>query len=452
MNRKAVFLLSILVMSVMFIFAVVVGNWRDQEILQQAEIQFERKTSAYLKQMSEGFRSELLQDNIRLVRNTLSALRDESFFGEYAIFRQDELIDDSPNFRNLVNNQAYHKTIVPVHFTTGGDLKWGEIHYLTAREQLRKSATRLRPMLFLNSILISGFTVAVVWLFIALFWRSGELLLAFVDSSLAEAEIKPTTKLNFIWKPLLGRLSEIISNNKASAKKIEEYAIQKELSLLAAQVAHDIRSPLSALKIASNSTIRTPESEALLKASLQRIEDIAQNLLEAWKPIRQTFSIEQNEITKPRHKENKVFDVSESIKIVATESQMRMKESHKISIDIQPGIMNVSGNRIEFQRAISNILNNAMEAISLRIDGEIRLYLRKYATKIEISVLDNGCGIPAEIIAKLGKTGVSLGKGNQGNGLGLAHAKHFFESCGGKLQLTSSLGAGTNVSITLPIK
>ena len=68
---------------------------------------------------------------------------------------------------------------------------------------------------------------------------------------------------------------------------------------------------------------------------------------------------------------------------------------------------------------------------------------------MEITVKDNGKGIPIDLLGKLGTRGETHGK-EDGSGLGLFHARTSCEAWGGNLSIKSQLGVGTTVSISLP--
>ncbi|MEQ1666122.1 MAG: ATP-binding protein, partial [Bdellovibrionales bacterium] len=69
-----------------------------------------------------------------------------------------------------------------------------------------------------------------------------------------------------------------------------------------------------------------------------------------------------------------------------------------------------------------------------------------------LKVSDNGKGIPPEVLKKLGSENISYGKTGSasGSGIGVYHAKKIIESLGGKFNVLSNLGQGTQVDIILP--
>ncbi len=76
--------------------------------------------------------------------------------------------------------------------------------------------------------------------------------------------------------------------------------------------------------------------------------------------------------------------------------------------------------------------------------------LRKILIILQIEVKDNGCGISPDLLPKIMKGGISIGKQN-GFGLGLSYANQRVKEWGGNLNIQSQLGIGTAVNINLPL-
>jgi two-component system phosphate regulon sensor histidine kinase PhoR len=105
------------------------------------------------------------------------------------------------------------------------------------------------------------------------------------------------------------------------------------------------------------------------------------------------------------------------------------------------------------RQVLSNLIDNAIKYG--RIDGEVVINARPLdARRIEVSVLDDGPGIPAEACARIferfyrGDKARSREQG--GTGLGLAIVKHVVQAHGGEVRVESAPGAGARFSFTLP--
>ena len=103
-------------------------------------------------------------------------------------------------------------------------------------------------------------------------------------------------------------------------------------------------------------------------------------------------------------------------------------------------------NLASFKRVLSNLINNGIEATDC--NGNVTVRLECDNETINISIADNGCGIPKEIIPNITKHGFSYCKKN-GTGIGLSYAKEYIEKIGGLLVINSEIGFGTTVTIKL---
>ncbi len=209
------------------------------------------------------------------------------------------------------------------------------------------------------------------------------------------------------------------------------------------QVAHDIRSPLTALDVVLGSVTTLPEeSRILVRAATQRIRDIANNLLTRTtkEPGAGKYSVELMSSLIDQLVSEKRFQFSAKIGVEII-SELA-SDSYGIFAKVDP---------VELKRVISNLVNNSVEAIPS--DGRVVLGLVVKGESAVVSITDNGGGIAPEILEKLGESGFSHGKEgtDSGSGLGLHHAKKSLSAWGGTLCIHSELGVCTTVEITLPL-
>lgn len=102
----------------------------------------------------------------------------------------------------------------------------------------------------------------------------------------------------------------------------------------------------------------------------------------------------------------------------------------------------------EFGAVIANLINNAMEAYAERV-GVVHIICEMLNNTCVISVKDHGCGIPPQILERIGNEEVTYNKVH-GQGIGLYHAYNCLKSWGGKVEIESSIGNGTTVKLIFP--
>lgn len=204
---------------------------------------------------------------------------------------------------------------------------------------------------------------------------------------------------------------------------------------LARQIGHDIRSPLTALAIATEGvTGMPPDRKRLLDMSISRIQSIADRLLK-----------------RPTEANVETALISQLMERVVAEARIRFSARHAIHLTSQCGSTPVFArvDPTEFERALSNLINNAVEALATE-GGSVLVSLDATDRQARIRVTDTGVGIPTEIREQVGQRGFSYGK-KGGSGLGLSHARSSFEAWNGSLEIQSEPGRGTEVTLRLPV-
>ncbi|OGP54754.1 MAG: hypothetical protein A2Y65_08640 [Deltaproteobacteria bacterium RBG_13_52_11] len=110
------------------------------------------------------------------------------------------------------------------------------------------------------------------------------------------------------------------------------------------------------------------------------------------------------------------------------------------------------GNPDSFHQILSNLIKNAQEALIEKRGGEIKVGLALHNhTTVEIEVIDNGKGIPEEVLTSLGKKPFITTK-PYGMGLGLFVVETLTKGCSGSVEFAKGPGEyGTKVKISLPL-
>jgi signal transduction histidine kinase len=228
---------------------------------------------------------------------------------------------------------------------------------------------------------------------------------------------------------------------------LDRQKIEKVLIDTAAQVVHDIGSPLTAMEVAVKSLENSgadPGSTQLLKSSMLSIRNIASNLLNRYKES--DGNTLQNDVIEPRYVvlhsfveqliANKRLEWSNAGCDISFKSDLPQHTVYWVFISPS-----------QMARKLSNLLNNAWESLN-KSERIITLYLSIAHNNFKLIIEDNGTGIPIDKIPDV-LAGKSLKRG--GNGIGLSRAVEYFKSLNGSLHLESILNVGTKVILTFPI-
>lgn len=133
---------------------------------------------------------------------------------------------------------------------------------------------------------------------------------------------------------------------------------------------------------------------------------------------------------------------------------MSVGAPHHVTLDIAAGPTLVSGNEEALQQVMSNLLSNAVKYSPG--GGEIRVALQSNAERAEISVHDQGLGLPADagdkLFDKFYRVDNTDRRAIKGTGLGLAICKRIVQEHGGEIRaLSQGLGHGTTITFSLPL-
>lgn len=245
------------------------------------------------------------------------------------------------------------------------------------------------------------------------------------------------------------RMLEILQESQKELVQLEN---DRAFASVANQVAHDIRSPLTALDVISHDVDELAEDKRILiRSAVSRIKDIANNLLVTKRNFQKSLSTSVISSESKPSESPSVQLLPSLIETLVSEKRVQFRSNLQIRIETNfdantYGIFS-SIELNEFKRILSNLIDNSVEA-SL-FGGNIEIRLSAIEDQILISVTDTGRGIPASILPKLAVAGETYGK-TEGSGLGLHHAKVWLERWGGALRIISKEGKGTTVFIMLP--
>jgi PAS domain S-box-containing protein len=143
-------------------------------------------------------------------------------------------------------------------------------------------------------------------------------------------------------------------------------------------------------------------------------------------------------------------DVNEIVRSVATLSRHFIsRATSRFLLDLDPGIPKVNGYRTRLEQVVLNLLQNACQALPDPSRG-VTVRTRSCAEGITVEVSDEGRGIAAEALQRLGEAFHSTRRAAGGTGLGLYISKRIVREHHGTLEFVSELGRGTTATVRLP--
>ncbi|NVC92138.1 two-component system sensor histidine kinase EnvZ [Vibrio natriegens] len=282
--------------------------------------------------------------------------------------------------------------------------------------------------LFRNSLIMALLIIAGGWLFIR-FQNRPLLALERAAKGVGRGEIPPPI-------PEKGAL-EIRAVTRAfnqMSKGIQE--LEEDRALLMAGISHDLRTPLTRIRLATE--MMSPEESYLAEGIISDTEEcneIISQFMDYLKPVNnQTFeAVSLNDI---------VCDVASS------EGSDEREIETKIEASIKPAL----GNSIAIKRAVTNLVVNAVRygngwvKVSTGMTADNQL--------VWVTVEDNGPGIEPDQVGKLFEpfTRGDTARGSEGTGLGLAIVKRIVSQHSGSVVMRNRSEGGLIAQISFPTK
>ena len=218
---------------------------------------------------------------------------------------------------------------------------------------------------------------------------------------------------------------------------------------MATGLAHELNQPLTAITNYALGCVRRLKSNAISQDELENI------LSRIASQARRSGSIIRGLETLVRKSSalRTDIDVNESIMDVAELVDAEAAQHHaKARFELEPNLPLVLADQTQLQQVILNLVQNGCEAIQDMPESRRAVTVRtkqRGDTELEVSVSDNGRGIPEPLGERLFEPFFTTKA--QGIGMGLAISRSIVESHGGRLWATPNRGEGTTFHFTLPI-
>ncbi len=271
-----------------------------------------------------------------------------------------------------------------------------------------------------------------------------------IGEKLQEVKLgKPNTPLEWETKDEVGTLiseyNKMIKKLDDSANLLAKSEREGAWREMAKQVAHEIKNPLTPMKLSiqylehafkSNPDNIAPLMKRVSNTLIEQIDNLAH--------IANEFS---NFAKMPRAN-NEEFIVNDLVESV--HDLFKEVKDTDVFLSLPKKDYTVFADRKQLMRVLNNLIKNAVEAIPEEIDGVIKISLFERDAMSVIKVSDNGIGIPEEMKNKVFVPNFTTK--NSGTGLGLAISKNIIESVNGKIYYETEPNVGTDFFVELPIE
>lgn len=245
---------------------------------------------------------------------------------------------------------------------------------------------------------------------------------------------------------LVAEYNAMIQKLEESAEKLRTSEREGAWREMAKQVAHEIKNPLTPMKLSIQYLQHAQKSDPERAAAM--IGSVSRTLIEQIDSLTRIATAFSNFAKMPQA-ENERFLLNEAVQTtyqLFTEHQEPEEDFH---LELPEELLHVFADKNHVNRVLTNLLKNAQQAIPAERQGKIVLSLERSGEQAKISVQDNGSGISEEVQPRVFQPNFTTK--SSGMGLGLAMCKSMMEAAGGRIGFETVLGGGTTFTVTLPI-
>jgi two-component system NtrC family sensor kinase len=245
------------------------------------------------------------------------------------------------------------------------------------------------------------------------------------------------------------RIAEADREKEALTHQLLATARTAGVGELSAGLAHEINNPLAIIDTLRTWISDLAGSPSIAEADRREIIDSAQKIGDN---VERCKTITHGLLKFSRRVESAPEEVNVNALLgeLATVARARARvENAALELDLGP-VPPVWAPPGELMQVFVNVVNNAIDAVSGRPDGQVTVRSDYAGGRVVVEVRDNGCGIPAEHLTRLFQPFFTTKPPGKGTGLGLAICHGLVEKLGGRIRVASQVGKGTAFTIVLP--
>jgi signal transduction histidine kinase/ActR/RegA family two-component response regulator len=174
---------------------------------------------------------------------------------------------------------------------------------------------------------------------------------------------------------------------------------------------------------------------------------ISKSVIEASAIIRQLLQLAKPETGQPQ-----LVNLGSLVDETVTMMKFQLRAA-RVTVHTQapPEPVIVFADPAQLKQVVMNLMINALHAMARAVQPRLGLVIGRQGGFGGLDVIDNGSGIPPEIIARIFDPFFTTKGPDQGSGLGLSICRSLVRSLGGEIAVASILGSGARFTVTLPL-
>jgi len=362
----------------------------------------------------------------------------------------------------------------------------GSIRLILSLAKVNLSIAEAQKTAILLTVVILILTILVLTFFVRVVTKPVQMLVAVTDQ-VSRGDLSRLVEINQLDEigHLANTFNKMIASLRQSREEIEEYnrnleekIIERTIALeeaqaqliqsekmsaigqLAAGVAHELNNPLGGILGYAQFTLEKMKKNAAAAGLTKEAESYIRYLTDIETQARRCKNIVQNLLRFSRSSHTTEFedvDVNQVIEDTRTfvEHQLLMNQI-SLTVDLAEDLPLIQANASQLQQVFTNLIINAMHAS--RSDSQIRIESRyspavgEFGGAVELRFIDQGHGIPPEIINKIFEPFFTTKEVGKGTGLGLSVSYGIVKEHGGEIKVDSAGGKGSTFTLIFPVQ
>lgn len=245
---------------------------------------------------------------------------------------------------------------------------------------------------------------------------------------------------------LIAEYNQMIRKLEESTAKLKQSEREGAWREMAKQVAHEIKNPLTPMKLSIQHLMRVQQTQP--ERAAEMMDKMAGNLIEQIENLSRIASEFSNFAKMPKAN-RQILALNEVVNSVYQIFRETPDGSDFLYMELPDDPIEVFADKGQIIQVLNNLIKNAIQAIPDDRQGKVTLKLIRKGGIASILVEDNGSGIPENMIEKVFSPNFTTK--TSGMGLGLAISKNIIDATGGQIYFKTQTNKGTTFYIELPI-
>lgn len=407
------------------------------------------EVEAFINQIADFYDTDITLYDVRgeVISSSIGKLYDEGITGlqmhPLAYFHLNQLRESQYSQSEEIGNLTFQAAYSPVFNSKSEVVGYLQLPYLSKQVDLLSEISSV-VIGFVNLYVLLFIIIVIIAYYVS---RNISYPLTLIQQRLSKTKLGDRNEpISWYREDEIGELvnqyNHMIGQLEESAQKLAETERQGAWREIARQIAHEIKNPLTPMKLSIQHLQRAwAANDENIADKIKRTTNLLITQIDILSELANEFS-SFAKMPAPVYENIDVYQALSQLKFLYEQDT-----THHIILDCPKGIV-ISFDAGYFNRAVSNLVKNALQAIPENQEGEIKITVLDYNETIRIYVKDNGTGMTQEqadkIFVPYFSTKIS------GMGLGLPIVKNMIESGGGSINFTTTPGEGTEFCITLP--